>query len=280
MKKLKVAYLLAVAPLFMGADYGQSVEQLIVNSLPTCADSEYLVYTANGIACQAITGGNVTLPSCSATNQLLTYTMTGEIGVFSCTDKGTESLSSSDITTINNNYQTLINMETVIKNLETNPRAAAAKYCGSTTTTTVGRITANNGALVGLAAASNLCSQVASCGAGAHMCTVYEMFESVASGVVKQTDQIAKAWVYMASWQNFSTGAVEPTAGLNDNCGSYTYPTGDRQWQGTAVKWENDQAGDRTLKFYTGVDRTGIGNPSGNYEGAPCNKALPIACCK
>jgi len=269
MRKLKLAYLLAFAPMLMGADddFASLQNGLVVNSLPTCADDEYLTYTSSGLACTAITAGSLSVPDCQKDGQLLTFTMTGEIGVFSCTPKGSESLSASDITTINNKYTDLTNLETQIRNLESGMRTPAAKYCGQYTTAVNGRITTPQGA-VGVAAAADLCASVTTCGTGARMCSVYDMFNSVANGTVKSTDAISKSWVYMASWQiSNAAGEQEPTAGLGDNCGSFTYPTHDRKWDGTAVQWAASSTGEKVLKIFTG---------DGD---ALCSGTLPIACC-
>jgi hypothetical protein len=135
-----------------------------------------------------------------------------------------------------------------------------------TATTTNGKIT--SGAALGVAAAATLCQQVEACGAGARMCSVYDMYQSVATGAVTAAQNIPKAWVYMASWQFSGAGGADQYAGLSDNCGSFTYPTGDRKWYGTAVTWANDTAGDKTLQFFAGPN------------GAACSSVLPIACCK
>ena len=46
-----------------------------------------------------------------------------------------------------------------------------------------GAITGNNGA-TGVAGAANLCATVPACGAGARMCTVYDMYNSVVFGAI------------------------------------------------------------------------------------------------
>jgi hypothetical protein len=269
MRKLKFAYLLAFAPFLMGSsDTASDISGLVVNTLPICAENEYLTYNASGLACTTITAGGLPVPDCKKDDQLLTYTMTGEIGLFSCTPKGAESLSASDITTINTKYQELVNLETQIKNLENGMRSPAAKFCGLTSGTTSGRIL--NGTAVGIYAAAQLCAQVDTCGTGARMCSVYDMYHSAATGTLTQAQTVNKSWVYMAAWQNFTAGANEPTAGLNDNCGSYTYGTGDLAWRGTGVGWAPRNNGEKVLKFFT----------SNQAGGTLCSEVLPIACCK
>ena len=278
MRKLHFAYLLAFAPILMGANdtnYGTSVNELIVNALPKCGDTEYLMYSASGLVCKPIVGTMLSVPDCNKSGQLLTATKVEGGTVFSCTDKGSESLDATDITTINTTYSTLTNLNTTLTQIEMagGMRGTAAKFCGVTTGTTNGAIVGNG--QTGVAGAAYLCSQVAACGAGARMCSVYDMYNSVANGTITQATQFNRAWVFMASWQNFSSTATDPAAGQNDNCGGYTYPTADREWSGTQVAWDftisKNPAGPTTikaLKFFTRI------------ANAACNDTRPIACCK
>jgi hypothetical protein len=109
------------------------------------------------------------------------------------------------------------------------------------------------------------------------MCTVYDVYYSVVAGKIKDTDTINKAWVYQASWKNPGGSAPTPSnqegdAGMSDNCGSYTYPTGDVRWTGTAFAWQvipyHGAANTKGLKFFGGSAQ------------AACNQSYPIACCK
>ncbi|MBL9007145.1 MAG: hypothetical protein JNJ46_23010, partial [Myxococcales bacterium] len=56
--------------------------------------------------------------------------------------------------------------------------------------------------------------------------------------------------------------------GLADNCGGWTYPTGDLQWFGTTVEWKAAQTGPKALHFASGPGVVG------------CAQRFPIACCK
>ena len=275
MRKLKLAYLLAFAPMLMGADddYASLQNGLVVNTLPTCGADEYLTYTSNGLACTTLSAGSISLPDCKKDNQLLTFTMNGEIGVYSCTPKGSESLSSDSITTINTKYQDLVNLETTIKNLESGGNTPAAKYCGQTAAVN-GLI--QNGADTGLAAAAKLCEAVTGCGTGARMCSVYDMYNSVVVGALNANNTLSKSWVYMAAWANNGSGVNEPTSGQADNCGSYTYKTHDRLWYGTAVRWENNAGTFKALKFYTNDGP----NDASATQGTQCNYTFPVACCR
>ena len=291
MRKLKIAYLLAFAPLLMGADqYASNVEALIVNSLPQCADSEYLTYTANGLGCTTIQGGSISVPDCKTSGQLLTYTMSGEIGVFSCTAKGSESLSATDITTINTKFTDLTNLNTQIINIEKNPSAPAAKYCGQSPQQVQNGAALSDGGADGIPAASSICSKVATCGTGARMCSVYDMYNSVATGVINNGADVPKSWVYQASWsQEFADPSQsQGGSGQSDNCGGFTYPTADRKWYGTAVEWKVSGTGKKALLFHSGpgslfvpTGTTGTINTAvTNTFAVPCSSKLPIACCK
>ena len=200
MRKLHFAYLLAFAPILMGANdtnYGTSVNELIVNALPKCGDTEYLMYSASGLVCKPIVGTMLSVPDCNKSGQLLTATKVEGGTVFSCTDKGSESLDATDITLINTTYSTLTNLNTTLTQIEMagGMRGSAAKYCGTTAASTNGAIVGNG--LTGVAGAAYLCSQVAACGAGARMCSVYDMYNSVANGTITQGTNVTRGWVFM-----------------------------------------------------------------------------------
>lgn len=275
MRKLHFAYLLAFAPMLMGADVASYNAALIVNSLPICEDNQYLTYASGGLSCREVTGAMLTVPDCNKTGQLLTYTKTGEIGVFTCTDKGTESLNSSDVTLINNTYNKLVTLNTTLTEVEMagGMKASAAKYCGQYVAPAGqmnqnGQITGNG--VTGIAGAAFLCSQVATCGTGARMCTVYDMYNSVVHGAITQAATVTEAWVHMSAWAHNRTSGANPGQGLNENCGDWTYPTGHNEWFGTTVQWkDNGNSATRSLHF-----------KSGPNAGVTCGSRFPIACCK
>jgi hypothetical protein len=145
------------------------------------------------------------------------------------------------------------------------------KYVGLTPTAVNGAMDSGNGQNPkGLASAATLCTNTY--GAGAHMCSVLEIYESAATGVFTQQADVAAGaggWVYMEGWNGEPVAggaASEPGAGLTDNCASYTYPTGDRFWKGTAFQWA-------TQTF------SGIKMPKLNVA-VGCATKLPIVCCK
>jgi len=272
MRKLHFAYLLAFAPVLMGADEPTAdiTSALIANSLPICADNQYLTYANGGLACREVVGAMLNVPDCNKTGQLLTYTKGSEVGVYTCTDKGTESLSAADITLINSTYTKLDSFKTTINSLMPGMKGTAAQYCGQYTAAQNpnGAISGGNG-VTGIAGAANLCSQVPACGAGARMCTVYDMYNSVALGKITSATVVTQSWVHMSSWQhNGIAGQATPNNGLSDNCGEWTYPTGDLKWYGTTVEWKAAQTGPKALHFASGPGVVG------------CAQRFPIACCK
>lgn len=264
MRKTKFAIVLAFAPVLLGADnhYGTISDELMVSSLPKCGQTEYLQYAGGSLVCAQIGGGAVSLPDC--TGKLLTYLQNGEIASYNCTDKGAVSLSTTDITTINNLDTIITQIGTTLNNIKMNPRASAAVYVGSTTATTKGRINDMQGN-IGPYGATKACE--GQFGAGARMCTVYDMFVSQATGKITSNTAVPKSWVYQASWNEPVAGPSNPGEGVSENCASYIYETADQRWQGTAVTWATTALNgtDKALQFASNT---------------PCNNSLPIACCK
>jgi hypothetical protein len=266
--KLTTIRLLAslVVPLMFACGSEGSVGEEFV-TVPQCGDANQVLSTDQDgrLICKDLPAGAAALPNCKKYSEALTSDGTRPL----CTNRNNESQATRDALNNLESSEKLINDYTTRLGKLTPGPGARAVYCGQTSGTTTGRIL--NGTAVGVAAAAQLCSQVAACGNSAKMCSVYDMYYSAATGVITQAQNITKSWVFMASWQNFSAGANEPTAGLNDNCGSYTYGTGDLAWRGTAVKWEARNNGEKVLKFITSNLAP---------EGTLCSATLPIACCK
>lgn len=253
--------LFLAAPLLMGADsVGSRVSAL---SLPACADSEYLVFnkSAGGFVCQKLSGGTASVPNCAG--KLLTVGGSGELRSLACTDKGSATVSQATLTKITALEDSLKTVGTKVTTIETSPVSAASYYAGATKFVTNGMITDANGN-VGVTGAANKC--VEEFGAGAHMCTVYELYQSVAAGKLTPQMTVATGWVYMASWSTPTASPTEPFNSLNDNCAGYTYKTADQKWTGTAFKWEP-------------VAYNGKFAPKFN-AGVACGTSMPIICCK
>jgi hypothetical protein len=143
-------------------------------------------------------------------------------------------------------------------------RPGLGVYVGNSAVSTNGTIS-HAGFPPGLLSAAAYCADTYA--AGAHMCSVQEIYGSVLAGAFPVGTAIAKGWMYFPS-SNEPAGT--PTAGNNpgqgqaDNCGGYAYPTADRLWRGIAFEW----------------NANATGNWSPFYDTTPCFTALPIACCK
>jgi hypothetical protein len=271
--------LLAV-PLFAACGNNSTGSMVVVPpggiTLPDCMDGQLIAVDANrNLSCtQALTAG-LQVDDCAAVAAAAgdpagtVRVLNAYDGTIACMMKGSGSTNNELRKAIDNIVSQTATINNTINSLRSG--GSAAKYCGLTAPTANGAIVGNG--ITGIAGAAYLCQQVQGCGAGAHMCTVYEMVESVDSGTITAAQTIARSWVFMASWQHKDGTAaqIDPTAGLNDNCGGYTYPTADKHWYGTAVEWKAAATGQKALHFWSG--------PGGAPTGVPCSSSLPIACC-
>ena len=226
--------------------------------LPDCQAGQLITVGANGTVSCISVAASFMPPSCP-----MGYVLNAVAGQVSCVPQGTGTTDTVLRTAINQ----AVTATAQLQNAVARASSPSRRYVGRTPAAVSGRI--SSAGTVGLPAASLQCA--AAFGPGSVMCTVYDLYSSVATGVIKPTDTIAKSWVYMASWQSFGT-TTEPTAGLSDNCGGYTSDGMISGWYGAAIKWEVASTGIPALKVYTG--------PTGANEGAPCGTPLPIACCK
>ena len=267
MRKTKLVYALALAPLLMGgADIAQNTSELsLTESPPKCTDDQFLVYRGGALACEAVMGGSVNVTDCKTPNQLLTFSSVGEFAKYSCTDKGSLQLNQTDIDRINMMESTLTLIGTDINAIKAGGKGSAPVYVGVTDTTVNGAMDSGNGQNPkGLASAATLCA--AKFGQGAKMCTVYDIYTSIALGsnlLKPGTDVAMNAWVWQSSGNR---GGTEPTANIGENCAHYTYGTGDQGWQGTVFNW-------------TKVTFTQSYAPKFRNSEA-CNQKHVIACCK
>lgn len=232
-------------------------------NLPDCSDGQLIAVAANGdLSCTQPITNNFSPPSCPAG----THALNAYDGKVECMPKGNGMTGSDLRTTIDRVVSDTTKLENSITTLK-GSGGGNARFCGLTSPTN-GAIKGNG--ITGVEAAAFLCKSAEGCGTGAHMCTVYEMFESASSGTIGQNSTIARAWVYMAAWQHSAKGAAQDDqyGGLADNCGGYTYPTGDKQWWGTGVEWKAASTGAKALHFYSGP---GV---------MSCAAVQPIACCQ
>lgn len=231
-------------------------------TLPDCTDGQLIAVGADRtLSCASAPTAKLSPPACQDGVQALTY----ENDTLKCVNKGS---GTTDVTLkgrIDKLTTDTADLTTKINDLKVGGGAKSV-YVGNSNNAVNGAISSNG--LTGLAAAADICGT--KFGAGAHMCTVFEIYDSVASGKINSTTTYAsKAWVYMVGW-NSPAGAntgTDPKAGLNDNCGGYTYPTGDRQWYGTAFTFDKVATMQFAPRFYGGSE-------------AACSASFPIACCK
>ena len=274
MRKIHMACLLVSATVLIGAghdEFAAKLSALLVSNLPACTDTQYLVYDkAGSLACRELVGAAPDVPDCAKSGQLLTHTGDSGTGGYGCVAPGTESLDAQDITLINQTLTRLLAANVAIADLEgtasTPPRSV--QFCGlyAVAANPNGAITGNG--VTGAAGAANLCSSLPACGAGARMCTVYDMYNSVAMGAITTSTVLQQAWVHMAAWQHNSAMQVPPSSGLGDNCAGWTYSLDDKFWYGTTVEWKDAPSGARALHFASGP---GV---------VACSRRFPIACCK
>ena len=228
-------------------------------TLKQCAAGQVLSTDSSGqFVCRDLPKGAVSLPVCDKD----TGAVTSDGKALSCTDRNVADSNVASATTrlntIRDKIADLSNRTTVVQG----KGGGAAVFIGTTTNTYKGAIGDANGN-IGVAAAANNC--VAQFGAGAHMCSVYEIYNSVASGKLTVQTTVAESWVYMAAWRQVS-GATDPSDGLNENCAGFTYPTGDKKWYGTTFQWGQVTFTGRFAPKFVGD--------------VACSDLKPIACCK
>ena len=146
--------------------------------------------------------------------------------------------------------------------VKTQLNTAASMFRGVTALKTSGQIV-HAGADPGLASARAHCGDAF---AGSHMCTVYELYTSVATGKLTAAQKVPLSWIYFPTWKPPQAAAAAPLSGLADNCGGYTYGKDNQAWTGAAVEWAPLPTGAVGFKYHGGSD-------------VPCSGALPIACC-
>jgi hypothetical protein len=279
---MKRASLILVAALCGCGDYN-------FTAVPKCGKGQVLSGDGKSLTCVDVGsaggmspdggggGGDVDMRTPVTSQDMATAPglMVPACGPGSClTGDNAGQLSCVDITTNNQNIQmlqteiaSLTNRVTALENnMKQGGGGGSGMFVGVTKATTVGRIV-HAGADIGLASAAAYCADEFS--VGAHMCTNYELYLSVASGKITANNTITPAaWVYFPAWQTPLGQAEQPLAGMGDNCASYTYPTAHRKWSGLAVEWKTNSQGDATAFWWHGGAE------------ALCNVARSIACCK
>jgi hypothetical protein len=232
-------------------------------TFPDCTEGQLIGTDNSGkLSCLNAPSGKVDFPSSCGTNQAFN----SDGSTVTCVDKavggGTNPLNTK-IDTLIKTTDDLTTKATAIKN----GSGKVPTFAGVTDVTTNGNMAAVAGVDNGLAGGTKLCTD--KYGAGAHMCSMNEIYMSAVQGVINSTKNIvSKAWIWAPSWTSPLGTGFNGTLGYGDNCGTYTYPTGDKQWSGIAVSTgANEQTTRWGIRFHGGAD-------------ARCSATLPVACCK
>ena len=268
-RKLGLRSALLMTPFLLGSCTGPDFPTEWPFNPEPCQDGDVIGPDADGaLTCVARAPSGI-VPQPCRDDQVVT----SEKGTLKCVNKGNGSVNPEIAMRIMDAQAQLNQLNDTVDNLQ---RGGAwhARYLGLTAVTTRGRITSGN--KLGLRAAADLCSQQFVSSPTAHMCTVYEMYEAAATGQLKDSAPIPKAWVYMMGWNNSENALPSPSpsegeAGLNENCANYHYPTALNKWVGTAVAWE-------PIHFFGTANEMGLKFFSGRTQAA-CYNTFPIACC-
>ena len=252
-------------------------------TLPDCAQGQLISVGADRtLGCTQALTTSLSPPSCPAG----THALNATDGTLVCAAKGNGTTNTDLRAAIDNVSQKTTNLVNQVASF--GGGGGSAKFCGLSPVQSANGAALSDGGADGIPAATSICGKVAACGTGAHMCSVFEMYESAASGVLNNNMDVALSWVYSASWsQEFSDPAQSQAgSGQSDNCGSFTYPTADRKWYGTAVEWKVSGTGKKALLFHSGPGSTftptstTANTAATNTFAVPCSSKLPIACCK
>ncbi len=268
MRKSKFAYALALAPLLLGAG-GERANSLTQADFPICTgQNTYLAFQQKKLVCLPINSSTSTAPLPTCTGKLLTNTAGGELSNLGCIAPGTGSVSDADVALVTAIHDKLTKLGTIVDGIKANPGSAAPVFVGVTDVQPNAQIK-RTGSETGLHAVTDLCNDKY---AGSHMCTAYELYNSVAAGGFKMADatnkKLNKAWIWMPTWHEFIGTANGTGKGYADNCGSMSYPTHDKAWTGVQASWELLETGSAGFSFYHG-------------DLAKCSATTsPIACCK
>ncbi len=249
-------------------------------SFPDCQEGQILGIdsTGRGYTCVSVAATSTAAPVCTSSQAL-----TVEGGMLKCVEKGTGGTTtelSNQITALEKQYTDLNNKVNDIKT----PSGIGSQFVGLTDLKFAGKIVGPKSGAVGVGGAADAC--IAKFGLGAHMCTPYEMYQSVAAGnplmTATATTTVPKAWIYMIGWNRPTpaqvtgiqpTAAADDYAGLGENCGSFTQGDGSKGWVGAVGSWETSTytgaptAMPRMLRFSISAQTT-------------CDKTFPIACCQ
>ena len=263
---------LVALPLLASCGGSVGTAQVLVDPnglmLPDCQDGQLIgVNPDKSLTCVSALSGMLAPPTCLPGTQALTSmkdAATGKI-VLSCVTKGSGANDVTTSTRITKAQTDVNNLQTMVNQI-TSGGGTRSRYVGASTATSDGDV--KTGTLEGIRAAAQLCTT--DFGAGAHVCTPFEIYESVIVGdVLDGNTNVGPLMVYMEAWvPPFAAGGTEPTAGLSENCGGHTYRTGDRKWHNTFFTFAAPPGGGSTTR----VPRFDAGQS--------CASIVKLACCK
>jgi hypothetical protein len=246
-------------------------------AVPTCTAGQVLGSMNGALVCVTPVSGP-TVPTCAAGDVLVSNgsgglacsgTLTASVTTLQSTVTALQSTVSTLQTSVTTLQTSVTSLQTRVTTLESAGSGIHNRYLGLTTVTTTGTIS-SAGSDVGIKSAAAICA--AQYGAGTHMCTREEIYESVAAGSSAFTalTTVAAGWVWAPAW-NEPVGAVSiatPGTGTGDNCASYTYNTADTNQRGATMEWKPWAVGRPAAILINGGAL------------AACNAARPIHCCK
>jgi len=261
---------LVALPLLASCGGNVGTAQVLVDPsglmLPDCQDGQLIgVNTDKSLTCISPPSA-VLPPAACAPGQALTgvkNVVTSQIEQ-KCVSTGSGLNDVTTQTRITKATTDITNLQTMVTQI-TSGGGTRSRYVGATTGTSNGDIKVNT--LEGIRAGNTLCST--EFGANSHVCTPFEIYESVVVGdILDGNTNVGPLMVYMEAWvPPFASGGSEPNAGLSENCGGFTYLTGDRRWHNTHFTFAVPPGGGtvRVPRFDAGVS---------------CNTAVKLACCK
>lgn len=236
--------------------------------LPDCQDGQLIGINAdNTRACISVRSGKLVPPNptCKDTEALGTMKDGNGNNQLVCVPKGSGANDTVTMTRITKAQTDITNLQMMVTQVQSGG-GTRSRYVGPTFSTAKvnGEVFYNT--LAGIRATNQLCEK--DYGAGSHVCTPFEIYESVIVGdKLDGTADVGPLMVFMEAWvPPFAAGGTEPTAGVSENCGGFTYKTGDRKWHNTAFTFAVPTGGTvRVPRFDASV---------------PCGSTYFLACCK
>ena len=261
---------LVALPLLASCGGNVGTAQVLVDPnglmLPDCQDGQLIgVNPDKSLTCVSALTGMLAPPTCTA-GQVLTSMKNNATGQneLSCVNTGSGLNDVTTQTRINKAMTDIADLQNKVTQITTGG-GLRSRYVGFTAGTTNGDILGPNSSR-GSRAGNLLCA--AEYGVNAHICTPFEIYESVVVGdVLNGNADVGPLMVYMEAWiPPFAAGGSEPNAGISENCGGFTYDTADRRWRNAHFTFAVPTGGTvRVPRFNASVS---------------CNTAVRLACCK